>query len=450
MKSALALCLVIGAMLPAQTGNPQSASRNPQSEIEYPFELARAAEVGLKMRASALGTSWRKQGAEAAVIRLELDGKYNQHVTLSMGAETHEYRVLLGPVSSGKHRLRAVLDRRLSSPAAKEFQAEFHIEQIEPGSREYEAIRHAPVLYARPDTLGRASDVPLLAYYERLPAPEAGPGGASETMPRPAGANNATRLLQYTYIFSNEDGGTSTSALMARWGRTVDIEYVYRLFLDSTGKVAAETFQGINHKETPFRGRKWGMHPLLAVASNNNNFGSRATSHMRVALWPEPADLTNHSREQLLDRHPWTYRVMAEELEREGKLAEISDPRFFLYLEARIRTTNSAASFGVALPDGRTFRSDRNRADLRIERSGWVRTAIQLPPGTSIQDIDRILFYCDAPSKPPPSGAVTEPSCALEAVNKFFLLEDGYRPGPSGSVKQGLPARIAPGQSVGF
>ncbi len=439
------LCLVAGALLVARSVHPQTEFRNPQSEIEYSFELTRAAEVGLKIQASAPGTSWRRPGAEAAVIRLELDGKYNQHVTLWMGAEGHEYRVLLGPVSPGAHRLRAVLDHRLSSSAAKSFQAHFHIERFEPRSPEYEAIRHAPVLYARPDTIGRASDVPLLAYYERLPASEAAPGGAL-----PAGANSATRLLQYTYIFSNEDGGTNTQALMARWGRTVDIEYVYRLFLDSAGRVVAETFQGINHKETPFRGRKWGMHPLLGVASNNNNFSSRATSRMRVALRPEPADLSNHSRELLLDRHPWIYRVMAEELEREGKLAEIADPRFFLYLEARIRTTASAASFGVTLLDGRTFRSDRTRADLRIERGGWVRTAIQLPPGTSIQDIARILFYCDAPSKPPPSGAESEPSCALEAVSKFFLLEDGYRPGPSGSVKQGLPARIAPGQSVGF
>lgn len=142
---------------------------------------------------------------------------------------------------------------------------------------------------------------------------------------------------------------------------------------------------------------------------------------------------------------------MAEELEREGRLAEIADPREFLYLEARIATSGSAAGFGAALQDGRTFRADRNRADLRIERSGWIRTAIPLPPGANIQDIGQILFYCDPPAKPKPRpAAAPEPFCSVEAISKFFFLDHEYRPGPSGSVKRGLPARITPGGSVRF
>jgi hypothetical protein len=56
-------------------------------------------------------------------------------------------------------------------------------------------------------------------------------------------------------------------------------------------------------------------------------------------VWPEPMDLSRHSREELMDRHPWTYRIMAQELLREGKISEagghmIRDPRDYVYIEA--------------------------------------------------------------------------------------------------------------------
>jgi hypothetical protein len=256
-------------------------------------------------------------------------------------------------------------------------------------------------------------------------------------------------MLQYTYIFSNEDGGTNTPQLMARWGRTTDIEHVYRLFLSTSGAAVGAIFQGVNHKETPFRGRKVGDHLLLGVASRNNNFSDAAGSGVRMALWPQMADLSQHSREDVMDREPWTYRIMAGELEREGKLKEIADPRQFLYLQARLANSGSAASFSVALKDGRTFRSDRGRADMRIERSGWVRSATELPAGTRFQDLAGVQFNCDLPAKPPPNPPA-EPFCAVDSISKMFFLDQDYRPGPSGAVKQGLPARIKPGQSVRF
>jgi len=431
-KMAWRLCAFLALCAPVLL----SGGRAERREATYEFRLARAAEVALRLRASAPGTSWQEPGAEAAVVRLELDGRYNQHVTLFHGAQTHEYRLLLGALGPGGHRLRARLDRKLSSRGADRFEAEFALEAFEPGSSEYQAIRRAPILSARPDTLGRATDTPLLAYYEWLPAPPDAPAGTA-------------RKLQYTYIFSNEDGGTNTTQLMARWGRTVDTEYVYYLLLDEAGNVLREIIQGVNHKETPFRGKRMALHPLIGVASKNNIFSGRPASRVRMALWPEPADLSQHSREELLDRHPWTYRIMAQELEREGKLKEIADPRRFLYIEAHIRTSGAAASFGVALKDGRVFRSDRDRADLRIERSGWVRSALELPAGTALADIAHLLFHCHPPAKPPrPEPA--ERFCSVTAIPKFFFLDENYRPGPANSVQRALPARLSPGQDVSF
>jgi len=407
----------------------------------HTFELARPAEVAVVMRASAPGTSWREPGAEQATLRLDVDGKYNQHVTLFQGAIEHDYRLLLGPLKAGRHRLVATFEPQLSSPAARGFTATFRTVAFEPGHPEYEAIRRAPFLWARQDTVGRATDTPLLSYYEWLsPGADLPP---TATPPPPG----AARVLQYTCIFSNEDAGTNTPALLARWGRTVDIEHVYRLFFNSRGKPMTEVFQGVNHKETPFAGKRIGLHCLYGVASKNNNFSDRRTSEVRIALWPEAADLSSHSREQLLDSNPWIYRVMAEELEREGKLKDVADPRKYLYVEARVAAVAAGATFGVRLKDGREFRADAGRSDRRIGRSGWVRAALELPAGASAGDVTHLLYHCGQPHKAP-AAVPPERYCAIEAVGKVFMLDREYRPGPSRAFAGALPARLALGESL--
>ena len=89
-------------------------------------------------------------------------------------------------------------------------------------------LAHGPILYARVNTIGRVTDITLLSYCERL-------------------VENGRAVLQYTVIFSNEDGGTSTRALMSRWGRTTDVEYIYRAWLDARGNVERATIQARDH-----------------------------------------------------------------------------------------------------------------------------------------------------------------------------------------------------------
>jgi hypothetical protein len=77
-------------------------------------------------------------------------------------------------------------------------------------------------------------------------------------------------LGRYTTIFTNEDGGTQTAALMARWGRATDIEWVYQVRMRN-GKIIEEIYQGVQHETKDFTGaRAGGNHPLLAVASDNS------------------------------------------------------------------------------------------------------------------------------------------------------------------------------------
>ena len=112
--------------------------------------------------------------------------------------------------------------------------------------------RYAPVLYGRdlPEIAGRYennhTDVPLLAYHTST-APDA----------------TGSRTLEYTVIWSNEDEGTDTPALMARWGRTTDIEWIYRVTLNRRGRKVSDAYQAPAHGILPFTGAHEHHHPLL-------------------------------------------------------------------------------------------------------------------------------------------------------------------------------------------
>jgi hypothetical protein len=71
------------------------------------------------------------------------------------------------------------------------------------------------------------------------------------------------------------------------------------------------------------------------------------------------------------------------------------------------------------------------RPDYTVDRSGWIRTTVELPPGTKPADIAEIGFTClvvvDSTTKRYPDTG----TCRVEAVSKAFFLDADYRPGPS-------------------
>jgi hypothetical protein len=332
-------------------------------------------------------------------------------VMLYAGADRFTYRVFLGSLAAGVHRLDysgegvELIDARFSEDAS-------------------DVVRNAPVLYARANTIGKYTDVPLVLYAERLD-------------------DNGNRFLQYTLIFSNEDGGTSTRALMARWGRTTDVEYVYRAFLAPDGSVRRATIQGDGHKEIEFSGRRFGSHPLLMPITDNNMIGEvDKPNSIRYQIAPILADLTGHSREEVMDQHPITYKVMAKELKREQKLRpfgsvdgeKVSDPRNYLYFEMQLGRSESSVATLVRLKGNpRWYSSHLGHADLAIRTwkrnsaegpNGFVRTTVELPPGTKPEQIAEIGFECLVPDK------ASDSVCRVEAVTKCFFLDREYTPDP--------------------
>jgi len=373
------------------------------------FRVAKQSEVVAEVEMRAPGTDWAIPGHEAKLATILIDGREQQQIMLYAGAEQFTYRIFLGSIAPGEHRLDISADG-------------VEVAGIRVHDDSSDVVTNAPILYARANTVGEFTDLPLVLYCERL-------------------SDNGQPFLQYTVIFTNEDGGTSTRALMARWGRTTDVEYVYRAFLGEDGAVRRATIQVKDHKEVEFRGKRDGSHPLLMPITDNNMIGEADTKiPIRYQIAPVLIDLTGHSREEVMDQHPVTYKLMSKELKRENKLRpfgtvdgeKISDPHNYLYFEMQLAKTESSVATLVRLKnDPRWYSSHLGHADFAIRtwkrnvaesHDGFVRTTVELPPGTKPEQIAEIGFECLVPEK------AEDASCRVEAVTKCFFLDRDYTP----------------------
>jgi len=404
----------------------------------FPLPLERAAEVVAELRMSSPGSDWGETGREAAVAAVRLDGVHRASVMLYAGQQPYRYSVFLGRLPAGEHRLEIERDAQHSAPGSALKVLEARFRGFDRGDPYYPVLAHAPVLYARANTIGAFTDVPMLVYCERL-------------------EEDGQPLLQYTAIYSNEDGGTSTRALVARWGRTTDIDYVYKVWLSAGGQLLRATYQGKDHKETPFRGAREDAHPLLIVATDNNMVSDQGRSAIRYQIAPVLVDLSDASREQVMDDHPVTWQVMARELHREGKLRpfgtlegeSISDPRNYLCFDLKLANRDSGVAVLVRRHgEDLWWSSHLGRMDYAVSRNGWARTGVELPPHTTPQQIAEIALEClvvrPERGKWPHSGA-----CLIESVKKAFFLGPDYAPGPSvWSLPPGTPAMALPSGMV--
>jgi CheY-like chemotaxis protein len=275
---------------------------------------------------------------------------------------------------------------------------------------------HTPVLYERKNAIGKFTDVPLLTYAEWL-------------------REESQKVLQYSVIFSNEDGGTSTRFLMARWGRTTDIEFVYKVYFRADGTKEKAIIQGRGHKDLVFTGPFEDSHPLLMPVTDNNMVAGEGPSAVRYQPAATLVELQTASRESVMDGAPFTWQVMTKELIREGKLRtfgtergeDISDPRNYLYLEFGVKNQQSRVAAMVKLRNEPKWRmSHLGVPGAAVERDGWVRTTIELPPGTSAKDVAEIGIQCLAAERAKQLGR-----CEIPALTKAFFLRPDMLPGES-------------------
>jgi hypothetical protein len=298
--------------------------------------------------------------------------------------------------------------------------------------------RFAPILYGRdlPEIPGayenNHTDVPLLAYHTSAPD------------------TAGHRTIEYTVIWSNEDGGTNTPALMARWGRTTDIEWIYRVTVDAAGRRLSDAYQAANHQTLPFDGAREGDHPLLQTATANNNTSAvvdpALSSGYRFFLDTSEALPAGRAREVEMDLHPWSYQVMAKEMAREGKVEpvgspatpEMSDQRNYLFAELKKATSYPAGPpapgtwVGTALAvklkgSDQWYLANHGVPDWSIQRDDPAATTVELPPGSTPADVEAIKATAVPVGAPAPSDYRIE----LTAINRSFMLGATYLPGAS-------------------
>ncbi len=361
--------------------------------LERPFTLTDAGEVLADLRLAVPGGDWEQPGREAATVRLTLDGAHNQDIVLYAGEQAHLYQVALGGLAAGPHVLR--LERLASHSAAALTQIQLlggSLGIVPPDAPGHDVLARSPILIGR--AASHLTDTPLLMMVDEVA--------------RPAGGSQ----LRYTAVFSNEDGGTSTPALMARWGRTTDIDWCYAVENDAAGKPVRETYQARWHFTKAFKGKYEGRHPILRVATENNCYDDEGSGELRFRLPPLfRLDPIQTAREEVLDRHPWTYGLMAKELFRERKAAKdspavpgedqpapvsptaglIGDPRRFLFVE--FKQTYRGRGVGVSVTLKGTpgaFVSHRGDDDLTAARTGWCRVAVELPRAVRLEDVAAI------------------------------------------------------------
>ena len=290
---------------------------------------------------------------------VQVDGRPVHEVLIVPGSGRTSYDTLLGPLAAGEH----TVDVTPSSswppqPAVRVTRTA--VRPVGAGEPRYDLLRFAPAVVLRSDTVGTSNDLPVLMYGETTP----------------------DRALRYTTIFTNEDGGTETTALFARWGRACDIEETYVVKLDGAGRAIAETFQGPEHKITPFNGTRIGAHPVLTVGTRNNMFLDSGAAGVTIRPVPVVVEPDAGTRESILDDRHWLQRLTARELAVEKKPF---DPRDFVYLEAKVQLGDDAAAAAwVEQPGGERVSSDRGDERFRVTRDGWVRVAVPLARDGSV------------------------------------------------------------------
>ena len=328
----------------------------------------------------------------ATALDVVVDGEIKTTILIFGKVGHPAYTALLHALPAGRHEIAAQASPYWpwpSSAAAPVLTALAAPDSI--------VVSHAPSLWLRADTIGVSSDLPLAMYAEDTRV-------------------NGTGVLRYSFIFSNEDGGTATPALLARWGRTTDIEMAYEEEWRD-GRMTGARYQAPDHHVLEYAGARQAGHPSLVDATLNNVFLDRGRTAVRVTMVPALVVLYAATRESVMDRAPWIYRRMADELQEEGKAAVYGDVREYLYVDARLTLSDSAVAAVARGEDGTWRASDRGLKELAVDRNGWVRIAI--PHSRGATDVG---FQC-YPTKPAAG------TCRVE-ISRVLSLDQNYKPGP--------------------
>ena len=357
--------------------------------VDQAFKVSAAGEAVAIIHASCERCDWGVEAREAAAVRILVDGKYSQHLLLARGAEDADYHVTLGPIAAGDHRLRIEADPALSSaqagPAAI---SKVDIVVITPAGDDFVAQSMAPMLYARPNTVGRFTDLPVFMWYEKVVAEEF--QGPNHEVPAFRGKHEGAHPLEWV----------STDNNMVSESGPTEVRYA----------PAPQRFD-------------------LTDAARE------------VVMDAHPWIYTLAAKEMVREK-----KLVDDAPAGSGR---IPDSRRFVFVEACTQLQNAAVAFSVHAPDAagtaRWFDADRGLPQFRIVRTGCFRGGVPLPAGAGRPDAIRFKAY-PLPARdnvPAPTGPAAPASVVLTRVNGVFTVDDTYQPRPSGfSWKGSVPLAL--------
>ncbi|MFD1547776.1 hypothetical protein [Nonomuraea guangzhouensis] len=405
--------------------------RRDRPDPRLPVVVRKSGEALIDLNVSAPGTDWASKGAESAVVSVSVDNRYVTDLVVSGSQRLHR-QLALGRLTAGVHQLRLHFAAERSAAPSKSVVVDtLKVSTHAQGTPDNLVLRYAPVVYGRNlAALGTpyqnaTTDTPLIAWHDSVPA--ATPGHTK---------------LTYSVVWSNEDGGTNTPALMARWGRTTDIEWIYSVEVDANGDrvEGSDTYQAPDHQTLHFTGKYENDHALLQTCTSNNNMCDTVDDPMRFFLSYLPTLPAGEAREYLMDANPWTYEIMAKEMLRESKIEapsattpttpEVSDQRNYLYAVVKKTTqpANAGSSWvgvalGVRLVSGETvYLSNHVDPTWSIQRDDPAATTVELPAGTTADDIAEVTAHRVV------VGTDTGATVHVTAIKRGFLLGQNYLP----------------------
>lgn len=291
-----------------------------------PFRIEKPRHFVLSLHASST-TDWAVEGKEACLLELTVhhkteDTEIKFHVVTYMGEITHAYKAYLGFLEEGDYELKV---QQIVVPEyghAITTVHHVHLSELHLTEQENLIYHHLPFLYGRNHFTEYDScytDTPLAFMYSYV---------------------EKDHLIELTYecIFSHEDEGTPAPLLLAKWGRLTDIEWCYKVVIDTyTNKVLKRSYQGPHHEELEFTGNFicGTERPILQVRTTNGNFDQEIDANYCFSLLPKISwDKQSEPREYFMKSFDHYNLVMMKEAERQllGENALIEHPIHYLYV----------------------------------------------------------------------------------------------------------------------
>ena len=412
------------------------------NDISQPliYQVEESNEFLLTLTASS-NTNWSLQNSESATLVVAVDGdwqNYNQDIVLYAGNANHEYYVSLGYLSEGEHTIEFKFDYNKSSIGAESVYIESvdivdiasvsNPTDIENDNIDPDVFLHSPILYGR-DLLSwnesTYTDIPIIMFYSMNEY------------------DNCFKEIEYHIIFSNEDSrvGLGLADLMFNYGRTTDIEWVYRVTLDCDGEIIDEQFQGASHTTLPFSGNKIDKHPVLKNATLNCNFTDSEISDYKFFLAPIIQNAFG-TRQMVMDENSWSYRIMGEELINENRYEnipnpetlELSDIRNYIYIEYLATAFNPLShTLDLAIKfhgDCNIYLHNHNSDFFQsyvsmfntVPRSS--RTSIELMNNFNVNDIEALGFILNIDE----NQTLLSVNVNILDILKLFYLDNNYIP----------------------